>query len=192
MRRFFTLKIVIGVFFVIALIVAAYFYFAENVNAPIQEENTTSTTPQTLSDALPEGVSVIEKNGERVLRDERVGYEMKVLDGVEVKGRSDGILFYTNTDTPGYSLTFGGLTIFNRDGLSLEDWVARLHSKTPFIFYDERERIDKGNLQIIKIRVDGPGEPYEYFFPFKDKIIGVSFLADKQFDSYIQNIKFFE
>lgn len=181
------MKIVIGVFFVIALIVAAYFYFAENVNAPIQEENTTSTTPQTLSDALPEGVSVIEKNGERVLRDERVGYEMQIPEDIRLKTEKNIVLFYSNEpDLP----VLGGIEVYkNIENLSLDEWLENLNKEVFYTFYDQREKIKFQDLETIRIPVEGEAEYYDYFFRQGDKIVGVTLIGKDYSGKYLENFK---
>ena len=185
MRRGAAIFIFIGLFFVCVISAVVYFLSLENTRVSKAGDVLVGST------VLPEGVSVVEEEGNRILRDERAGYEMEMPEEISViVGRDNNILFYSDISIPDYGTVLGGIGIFDRDNLSLEDWVARLHKETFLVFFEERERIDKGDLEIIKIKMDGPGEPYDYFFLHKDKIINVSWVTGDYLDTYIQNIVF--
>lgn len=185
MRRGTAIFIFIGLFFVFVVSAVAYFLIHQNVRT-LRGDDTSI-----FSESLPKGVGIVEKDGKRILRDERVGYEMELPEEISaVVGKDNNILFYSDISIPDYGSVLGGVGIFDRDSLSLEDWVARLHKETSLVFFEERERIDKQDLEIIKIKMDGPGEPYDYFLLHKDKIINVSWVTGDYLDTYIQNIVF--
>ncbi len=185
MRRGAAIFILIGLFFVFVISGVVYFLSLENTRT------SETTDVSVVSGVLPQGVRIIEKEGSRILRDERAGYEMELPEEISaVVGRDNAVLFYSDSSIPDYGTVLGGIGIFDRDNLSLEDWVARLHKETFLVFYEERERIDRGDLEIIKIKMDGPGEPYDYFVLHKDKIINVSWVTGDYLDTYIQNIVF--
>lgn len=186
MRRGTTIVFFIGLFFVFGIGLAAYFLVPRNVDVP-EEEREISDTPPTILESLPEGVSVVEKNGERILKDERVGYEMSISSDIHVKTEGNRILFYSSEpELP----VLGGIDIYeNSDNVSLEKWVEDEHRQVFFLFYDERQKINIGGFELIKIRVEGEMDYYNYFFKKDNKIVSISLVGEDYSDKYIESIK---
>ena len=102
----------IGLFFVCVVCGVAYYLSIQIVRIPPGEH-----TP-IASEALLEGVSIVEKEGSRILMDNRAGYEMEIPDDVLLKTEGNRILFYSSDpDLP----VLGGIHLFeNKEDLSLE------------------------------------------------------------------------
>lgn len=181
MRRGTAIFIFIGLFFVCAISGVGYFLSLENTRTSER-----SDVPIVLG-VLPEGVSVIEKEGNRILRDERVGYEMEIPDDTRLKTEGSRILLYSSeSDVP----VLGGINIFkSNNNLSLEEWVEALHQEIGFLYYDEREKITINEVEVIKIKVEGEIETFEYYFKKDNAIVGISLPAHTDFNHYIQSIR---
>ena len=171
----------IGLFFVCVVCGVAYYLSIQIVRIPPGEH-----TP-IASEALLEGVSIVEKEGSRILMDNRAGYEMEIPDDVLLKTEGNRILFYSSDpDLP----VLGGIHLFeNKEDLSLEEWVEAEHKKIFFLFYDGRQKIDIGGVEVIKIQVEGEMEYYDYFFKKDDKIVGVSLVGKDYSGKYIESMK---
>jgi hypothetical protein len=171
-----------------ALVIGAYFLMAGRATAPVEGGEEVSVGG--YSDTLPAGVSVVDRGGQRILRDERVGYEMEIPEDVTLKNK-DGVILFNSTDS-GLPVLGGVNTFENVENLSLKDWVYKLHQEKGFLYYEERENIKIGDIDVIKIKVEGEIETYEYFLKKGDKIVGLSFPVNDYFDKFIQSIQIIE
>ncbi|HRH23846.1 MAG TPA: hypothetical protein PK295_04425 [Candidatus Magasanikbacteria bacterium] len=181
MRRGPTILFLIGLFFVCVISGVVYFLSIQDVRIPAEEHTAM------VSEPLPKGVSVVEKDGSRILTDNRAGYEMVIPDDIDLKTEEDRILFYSREP---HLPVLGGIHIFeNTEGLSLEEWVENEHKKSFFLFYDERQKSNIGGIELIKIQVEGEMEYYSYFFKKDGKIVGISLVGQNYSDKYIESIK---
>lgn len=132
---------------------------------------------------LPEGVAIVERDGERFVRDERNGVEFIVGDKIVVtKGKEIKIYENEGDFLPGivYSI------FENPEVLNIGSWLEQYHEEYYLLFYDQREKIVvDGNLG-YKILEEGDPEHYNYFFVVNDKVI---FFATPWPDNYEQIIK---
>ncbi len=171
-----------GLFFVFSFSVIAYFVSLEKVRIP--QEDTISRVSEV---SLPSGVNVIEKEGKRILRDDRAHYEMVVPHGVSLKTEGERVLFQSSeSDVP----IVGGIRIFeNKDDLSLDAWLADEHAKNFFLLYDKREKSRVGDVEMVKIPVEGEGEYFNYFFTNNSFVVGITLLGEEYAGAYVESIK---
>lgn len=182
-----------GIFFVIVLLGTIYFYIIRKKDVLDIEKLSVSTHENVDSgekeSVLPEGVVVREFPNKKFLRDENAKYEIEIPVESKLEEFDGGVLLsYIDNNTIESNIIGATIKVFQRDNLSLEEWVSRYHREEPFIFYDERKRMDTNFLDIIKIPIDGPGLRYEYFVPIKNVILKIQSVGDEFFDTAVQQI----
>jgi hypothetical protein len=169
-----------------------YFYFVDNAHAPATSETTESETTTTEAvSVLPEGVSVVEKNGERILRDERVGYEIRV-NNEDIKNLDgDILLFNSNIDKP-----FSDLAIFildNQKKLNADQWILKYHEDNFLLYFDSREKIiTNSGIEGYKVKEEGDPDHFSYHMVLGDKVLMIDTPYPEKYESLIKDIGFIQ
>lgn len=178
------MKVFFSVFFVFAIFVAFYFITEKNTHV----KSSIMETSRETSHSLPEGVMVIEKQGKKILSDQRVGYEMEIPNDIQVTSEGNTVLFYSSeTDLP----VLGGITIYeNPRALTLEQWLENFHKEFFFTFYHERKKVQFGEIETIRIPIEGEMEYYDYYLKKDNKIIQITLVGEEYSGKFLESIKF--
>lgn len=170
----------------IIILIGGFFYFKY---FPVIERyiGMNDNTQDEVKVDLPEGVSVVERDGERFVRDERNGVEIKVEDKIEVVSHDDSLLFYNQNivDVPAYTYR----VVDNEQRLSIEEWLEELNREEWLMYYSEREKIWAENMMGYKIKNEGALEHFSYYFAFDDKIFIISTAESEKYEDIAKTFK---
>jgi len=163
------MKKILNVLFYIAIIVVIVGggWYVWNMKTDVAKQDNNKTMNQI---DLPDGVEVVERDGERILRDNRYGYEVEIGNR-KIVSEPNGFSFY-NVDFeyfPVYTIR-----ILEKTKLSLENWLLDYHKKNFLLYYNEKKDVKIDGLSAIKIKNEGEPENYTYYFKYDDRIFAVS------------------
>jgi len=162
-------------FLVIAVLLVAagiFYYFSRPVTAPTTPVDKSTSTVS----GLPEGVSVVDENGEKVLVNKLDNYNLKLNKETDSVSYEGGMLSIKEQSmagqgdaslVPSYDVTF-----FDRNGVSAEDWVKTWIRKQEYSKdYSYNTVVDKEN-KLFVVSVPGYGNLEQILiFENKDKIV---------------------
>ncbi len=180
MRRGALFVYLAGLCLVIAIFVAV-FLILENEKVTIVK---TSETKTIESHDLPEGMSVVEESGKRILRDERAGYQLNIEDKKIVNNEGQSIFLYSNINSliPDLNL----LVMDNQDNLNAEEWIEDFHKKYGLLYFDSKEKIKTNSgIEGFKVKEEGEIEHYSYHMILGNKVLIIDTPFDKKYENLI-------
>lgn len=188
-HQFLSTRAIVWIFFVIVFIGVVYLLMTDETIAP-DTDVTMNTSVQQNDTQLPEGVSIVERDGVRILRDERVGYEMETPNSFRISFEDTRLFYHDNSPVPAVIL---GINFFEKlPEDSLEDWLRKRHEAVYLLYYDEREVFELNNTYGYKIKTEGEVDHYVYYFINSDKVLSISTPYSERFENIIKGIAFFE
>ncbi len=178
------LHTVIVVLFILTVSVAVFFYLRSSTPVRhIENGKTEINSLGNVSSALPDGVSVVEKNGERYLRDERVGYEIEILNNEVLNNQNTSLFLYSSFENE-----LPDINIFITDNpkkLNADEWIENFHEENYLLYFDSKKQIiTQSGIMGYKVKEEGEIEHFSYHMILGDKVI----IIDTPFDDKYENI----
>lgn len=149
-----------------------------------------------LKDQIPGGITLIKGDKDKIIKNEKEGYEIKIPKELIIRGTETQFisLFKKEAIPEKCILCPSEIDISTTEAppnLSIEEWLEKEHKEAGFLYWDQREKITlPDKMTGYKIKEEGDPDHYNYYFAKENKIYIITALTESSFNEIIKNFVF--